>query len=355
MKTFFLFLLLPYFAYFGLPTKSQTRFNLKDFINSHIEEFNKPSKDCEKEETSFTYITRDFVIKNNSIEIGHLFVFDDNKGYIAISNENAVMDHNYLHGLDYLSSCADDVLIFDGTKYYTEDGRMIHSKNTCLYANSNIVDNFYWHADSNFTTQKTRYLEQDLDGYYLTRTNITNAVYHNKLTWSTEQNTNDCGPLALANLIWTYKVNNVVDLSMGATSSSELAYTLRTYVNYNPNTGVYFSDILYGDNYFSSTGYYLDYTNVANGISDTLATTPLIGFYSKDNTGHFALVTGKGNSIYASIFGINFYTYWDITNSWSDRYNWDDDYLTCKYWVDNQYIMYGFVLKDSDGNVVSLV
>lgn len=337
-------------------SQQEQSFNLASFINANMTVFNKSFPNCEKEKTYFTSVTKDLIVKSDGKEIGHLLVFDNNQGYITISNDMVVLDHNYSHGLDNLKECFASSLNYDGSNYYSEVGTLIHSKSPHLYGGNSIVDDFYWHADVSFTSQKVRTLEQDLDGSYSTRTDTSNAVFHNKTTWSTSQiDDQECGPLALANLLWTYKINNVVDLTMGAETSYDLAYSLRDYVNYSPTSGVYFSDILYGDNYFSSTGYYLDYTNVVNGISDTLSTTPLIGFYSHHNTGHFALVTGKGNSVYTVIFGIKFYTYWDITNTWDDRCNYNGEYLGCKFWVDNQYILWGFVLKDPLGNVVPLV
>ena len=335
----------------AMPNKGTT--NLKDFINANIGEFNKSSKDEDKEETDFESVTREYAVKGDGEEIGRLLVFDDNKGYIVISKENAIMDHNYLRGLDNLSACDGEYLEYNGFEYLSPSGKVVHTKVKRNASGGVIEDDFYWHSNTTFNN-KTRYLEQDLDPSYSTLTNTSSAVFHNKTTWSTDQEENDCGPLALANLLWTYKINNVVDLTMGATSSADLAYSLRSYLNYNPVTGVIFSDMLYGDNYFSSTGYYLDYTNVINGISDTLATTPLIGAYSHVD-GHIVLVTGKGKSVYKKILGINFYTYWDITNTWYDRSSQINNRPLCKYWVDNQYITMGFVLKDPNGNVVPLV
>lgn len=130
-------------------------------------------------------------------------------------------------------------------------------------------------------------------------------------------------------------------------------------MNYTSDKGIWYSDILYAENYFSSTGYYLDYTDVTNGIADTLATTPLIGYYldvaNAGFNGHFALVTGKGKSVYQKIMWMTFYTHWDITNTWFDKNSTSNGYLDCKYWIDNQYIMFGFVLKDPQGKVVPLI
>jgi hypothetical protein len=353
MKILSLLLLSSSLAVFTAMPNRSSKTDLKDFINANIEEFNKASVAEDKEVTDFKMVTRDYVVTNEGKEIGQLLVFDNNKGYVVISNENSIIDHNYAKGLDNIYSYDGQSLEYNGFEYLSPTGFVVHTKANRHVSGGSIVDDFNWHASTSFNS-KVRYLEQDLDSSYSTLTNTTNAVFHNKTTWSTTQNENDCGPLALANLLWTYKINNVVDLTMGATSSSSLAYSLRSYLNYDPNTGVAFTDILYGDNYFSSTGYYLDYTNVVNGIADTLATTPLIGAYSHGD-GHFALVTGKGKSVYKKILGINFYTYWDITNTWSSRYSYQDGYLKCKYWVDNQYITMGFVLKDPNGNVVPLV
>jgi hypothetical protein len=78
-----------------------------------------------------------------------------------------------------------------------------------------------------------------------------------------------------------------------------------------------------------------------------------------DSEGHYALVTGKGRSVYASIFGIKIYTSWDIVNTWSD-YSYaradinGSSYPNWKYWIDNQYLYYGWTLRNSNGTVVSL-
>ena len=354
MKSLFLLVLLPTIS-LSNTVRSGFGYSLKELINSNISEFNKMTDGCDKEETFFEKVSKDFVVTNEGKNIGHLLVFDDNQGYITISNENVILDHNYSRGLDNIEFCTDSFLEFDGVSYSSSDDKVVHQKvNPNAYAGT-IENDFYWHADSSFYVPKTRYLEQDLDPSYSTPTSTIDATFHNKTTWSTYQGSDpDCGPLALANLLWTYKLNGVVDLTMGATSSSSLAYSLRSYLNYNSTYGVIFTDMLYGDDYFSSTGYYLDYTNIANGISDTLSTTPIIGAYSHVD-GHFALITGKGKSVYKVILGIKFYTYWDITNTWHDRTDKVNGYYCCKYWVDNQYLAYGFVLKDPNGNVVPLV
>ena len=63
--------------------------------------------------------------------------------------------------------------------------------------------------------------------------------------------------------------------------------------------------MLLGKEFFGDTGYYIDYCDVTNGISDTLRNAPLIGMYCDYGTGHYALVSGKGRSLYKKILGIS--------------------------------------------------
>jgi len=74
-----------------------------------------------------------------------------------------------------------------------------------------------------------------------------------------------------------------------------------------------------GVNDFLSDGYCLDYINVANGVADNLEISLVIGFYNYTKnwktTGHAALLTGKGRSVYSQFLGIKIWTSWDITNT----------------------------------------
>lgn len=52
------------------------------------------------------------------------------------------------------------------------------------------------------------------------------------------------------------------------------------------------------------------------------------------------------------------WTSWDIVNTWEDHNSRDYingvSYPSYKYWVDNQNIYFGYVLRNKDGNAVSL-
>ncbi len=329
--------------------------SLKDIINQNISRFNKKSSNELKEETEFSSVTSEHVITNAHNEtIGTLLVFDNNNGYIFVDENNYIRDSNFAHGLSDWDPHYYGEIIFDAAAYRKQNGEIIHRVDEGPGIGGSVEGAFYWHADESFVTSKTRNLLHDWDSEYATPTNKTNAVFGGKTTWSTYQDgAPDCGTLAIANLLWTYKLNGVIDLTRGAASSRILADALRPYVNYDEEDGIYVDDLLNADNYFVGTGYYFDYCDVTNGISDTMEIAPLIGLYRKDNQGHFALVTGKGQSLYKKILGISFYTSWDITNTWYN-YNTSQTYFSHKYWVDNQYIRYGVVLRNSQGHTVPL-
>lgn len=327
--------------------------SFKNFINENILEFNASSSVVDKVATHFLGVSKNyFAYDVDDDYVGEVLVFDDNAGYLIIGQDNYIRKESLDEGLP------ENIFDSNLTKLYFEANNLFLNKQEALkfrdesfygkYIDPNNM--FHSHLDTTFTTQKTRYLLQELDSPYSTNTNTSQAVYHYKSTWSTYQSGNDCGPLAIANLLWTYKINGVVDLTNGATSSAQLAANLQSYVQYSSDFGMAIWNATSSSNYFSGTGYSLDYTNVANGISSELDYGPIVGFYYSGTILHYALITGKGRSLYQKILGISFYTSWDIVNCWEDV----DTNRSDKYWVDNQYIYFGFILKDSNGNMVSL-
>ena len=77
----------------------------------------------------------------------------------------------------------------------------------------------------------------ELDAPYSSLTNTSSTTWGNWDTHSTYQGPyNTCGPVALANLLWTYKIRGI-DLTQGASSSSDLVEIIKPYVNYSDNYG----------------------------------------------------------------------------------------------------------------------
>ncbi len=328
-------------------------FQLGDLIDENINKFNESTD--EKEETFFSSVTSTINVYdlNNESFLGVMIIFDQNSGYLFVNKDFELIDHNYEHGLTNYDSSS-EILYYDTTSYYDVDKVSIYKRDFNSYSRSDISSKFHWHADEDFMSAKSRYLISDFDSSYTTLAINDNTAYKNKVTWSTYQGSNNnCAPLAIANLLWTYKVNNVVDLTNGASSASVLASNLESYVGYT-SSGTLDANIPNASDYFSGTGYYISSCNVVNGISDTLGTAPLIACYHETiiTTGHTVLVTGKGYSIYNSFFNIK--TSWDICNTWYGRYTYSSGYLRCKYWVDNEYITSGYALRNSEGEVVAL-
>lgn len=331
--------------------------DLFKLINDNISLFNQETIDADKQETHFNYLRNIINVKDKTerIEVGRILVFDDNLGFLFISNNNEVLMESYENGIpDPYSNY--ETLFFDGINLFDEQMSNITHKEVSLYG-KNISEAFHSHYDSTFTSAKTRNLLSDWDPQYATLTDTSLATFRNKTTWSTYQSKSyNCGPLAIANLLWTYKINNVVDLTQGYTSSSSLSDALESYCNSTPAYGTSTSGML-GVNNFLTGGYHLDYINVTNGVADNLEISPVIGEYNYAlDDGHFALITGKGKSLYKKVLWMDLYTSWDIVNTWSNRYDYDNSgyYLKCKYWVDNQRITFGYCLRDSNDNQVPL-
>lgn len=323
-----------------------------EIISNNINLFNKSCEGGEKEATHFKKVTDCFNVLSpyNNELIGTLLLFDRDTGYICISNDNRVIDSNYQTGIKLVGESKDDNSIYYLAHTYSFDRELLFS--SVDMCGSGINDKFHWHGDYAWTNEKTRYLQSELDSYYSTRTNTSNASYSNKTTWSTYQGSNGlCGAFAVANLLWTYKINGVVDLTNGATNSSSLAYTISQDI---PNNASFNEIDDINDTLLNGTGYYMDYCDITNGISDTLETSPLVVLYNSGTEGHYVLITGKGESLYQTIMWMNFYTSWDIANTWYDRYSTNNGYYTCKYWVDNQYASFGYVLRDGSGEAVPL-
>lgn len=339
---------------FGFQAKEQEteKLNLKELINSSIDEFNNCSEDEEKRNTDFRRVTKAFqVYDTDDSYIGETVVFDENKGYLFIDKDYCVKKESFETGLDdYIYQNKSNKIYYQHSNFYLNKEEAIIDRDAIYGSISSVNDMFFGHRDSSFTSQKTRNVLQELDSWYPTLTDTSLATYYGKQTWSTYQSGNDCGPLAIANLLWTYKINGTVDLTNNATSSADLAQQLQSYVSYDSSLGTMIWNVTGSSSFFGNSGYYIDYTNVANGIASTLTSAPIVGFYYAGNVAHYALVTGKGRSVYKRIFGINIYTSWDIVNCWEDvSYQRPD-----KYWVDNQYIYFGYVLRNSNGDTVAL-
>ena len=327
---------------------------LFEIVNTNIDLFNQESKDGQKPTTHYQNVTDYYEILSpySDKTVGTLLIFDHDKGYVSISNERCIMDSNYESGINLVGNRKNSKTIYYLAHTYSFNKELLFEKTSSISGGS-IYDYFYWHSDSTWTSEKTRYMQLETDSSYLTLVNTSNVTYRNKLTWSTYQGDNSyCGAFALANLIWTYKINYVVDLSGGVSTSSYLASAFETQVPSNASA----SQMLNVNTFFSETGYYIDYCNIVDGIEDTLVDAPLIVLYNPETllSGHYALVTGKGRSLYQTIFWIDFYTSWDIVNTWSDRYSTNGNYYSCKYWIDNQYASFGYVLRDSSGDTVAL-
>lgn len=150
-----------------------------------------------------------------------------------------------------------------------------------------------------------------------------------------------------------------MDLTQNFVSAHALAqYFSVNYLHDQPVIGTLAVDV---DNInpWLQDGYYTDFVDVSNGISDNIENAPIVGNYMADGGGHFALVTGKERSVYGYFFGIKIYTSWDIVNTWGEYIPERADINSLhgpqwKYWIDNQYIYFGWTLRDSSGNAVSL-
>ena len=324
-------------------------------INENIDLFNQENEAFDKKETSFSYLRNIIEIKDISRinSIGKILIFDSNEGFLFVSNDYEVLIEEYEHGFPDAYS-ESETLFFDGLSFFDDNMNVAFVKNHSLYG-GDVTEAFHSHYDSTFTSAKTRSLLSEWDPQYATLTDTTNSTYNNKTTWSTYQSEGyNCGPLAIANLLWTYKNNNVVDLTQGYLTSSSLSSALESYCHCSSNNGTTFYDML-GVNDFLTNGYTLDYIDVANGVADNLSISPVIGLYSYNlNDGHFSLITGKGRSVYQKVLWMTFYTSWDIVNTWYSRNNYFGNYPRCKYWVDNQYITFGYCLRDSNNNQVPL-
>lgn len=317
-------------------------------ISENIDLFNLPVEDG-KEETYFTqtqYIVP--IFDESKSEIGTLITFDDNDGYFMYSKDNVILEYNYHEGFPLDLSKYPEGIVKDMNGYYSLRGKLIYSIELPLYgAGVNFQDKiFYRHNNADFN-KKTRHLLYELDKKYQTPVNISLAQWGNWDTHSTDQEGNSCGPIALANLLWTYKTMGIVDLTKGSTNSKVLAERLKPYLSYNETFGTNPLNIVPGMNDFlRNTGYAIDSIDVTNGIQDNLNNGPIVGLYSSATiweTAHLVLVTGKGRSLYKTILWVDFYTSWDITNTWHDK-SADGKPPTYKYWVDNQYIWGGWKL-----------
>ncbi len=321
-----------------------------ELFKNNIDLFNQKSEKGTKEETFFNEATDYYNIRSMETDknVGTLIVFDDNDGYIALSNEYYIIDYNYNKGFELIGETGKGKDIYYlAHKFSYNKEELLKSIDAC---GSSISDEFYWHGNYSWATEKTRTMLNEYDSSYSTLTNTTSATFKNKTTWSTSQGSNGyCGAFAIANLLWTYKYNQVLDVTGGATTSYNLAWAIKEVVGDDASS----SAMLNVNNlsFLSSTGYYLDYWS---DIYHPLDSAPAIVLYNQGTSGHYALLTGQGQSLYGTFLWLNIYTNWDITNTWHDRFSYSNGYLSCKYWVDRSHTTIGYVLKDSSGNIVQL-
>lgn len=365
MKIFMTFLALNLLigGNFKVPNESKS---IATLIKDNISEFNSAQRSRGKQETNFNSVTKILEVKNEvSKSIGELIIFDDNKGYLFVGEGNYIRDHNYNHGFDQnIIDLNMDYLIFDGNNYYDDKLNLLHTRVKNL-AGSGTRELFHWHADNAFMTEKDRELLTELSPQYDTLAKVTSSSFFgNKIMWSHEQDGNDCAQLAISNLLWTYKMNNVISLPSYCNTYTYLLQEVYNYVPLDVGPGNATSTISITDinnmfdNNVYSCNYRIDYAIVSDGISDELEYGPVIGFYTDNiiNEGHFALVTGKGRSVYKKILGIPLYTSWDIVNTWYEYGELDEGYLRHKYWIDNQYIFNAWELEyRSTLNMIPLI
>lgn len=338
--------------------------SLKEIISNNIDIFNLPEENG-KVRTYFNEVSSSLdVYDKNKNKFGEIIIFDNNEGYLFYSLNNEIIKESYDEGIPFSYQELKGKVIYSNNCYMDMSYNVIYDLSISQNYAGKINDQFHSHVDESFTKEKKRIMLTEWDSKYNTLTDNGSCEFKNKITWSTEQgNTLHCCQIAFANLLWTYKVNNVVDLTNKATSSSELENMFTKYLDYNDQRGTNELSVTnitnYIKDYYPNSGYYIDYINVANGISDNLKIAPIIGFYSTGvNEGYFVMITGKGKSSYKKILGVNLWTSWDIVNTWED-YNSRDyingvSYPSYKYWVDNQNIYFGYVLRNKDGNAVSL-
>lgn len=344
-----------------LPQKTPINWELISIINNNIDLFNAVGCDGYKQRTYFDKITHSFDLyaPSSNEKIGTTIIFDDNQGYLSFNLSYEILDHNYESGFTtHYSEIKSNMLYYDGINYF-DDSNIVHSKfNINSYYGEGVNEQFYWHADETFMSQKDRELLTEISPQYATRAKITsNTVFGNKIVWSGFQGSEpSCAQIALANLLWTYHINDKISLPDGCTTYYTTFGKIRSAVDYDINVGTVSTNIENVNNILTDKNYRIDDVSVINGISDTLEQGPLVALYSWLGDGHYVIVTGKGRSVYTKVLGISFYTSWDICNTWYDMENTNNGYIGYKYWVDNQYIVAGWQLEyKENGNIVSLL
>lgn len=338
--------------------------SLKEIISNNIDIFNLPEENG-KVRTYFNEVSSSLdVYDKNKNKFGEIIIFDNNEGYLFYSLNNEIIKESYDEGIPFSYQELKEKVIYSNNCYMDMSYNVIYDLSISQNYAGGLNEKFHSHVDESFTKEKNRIMLTEWDSKYYTKVDIESCKFKNKITWSTEQgNTLHCVQIAFANLFWTYKINNIVDLTNNAASSSELEKMLTKYLEYDNATGTKVLSIPNITNYikehYPDSGYYIDYIDVTNGISDNLKIAPIVGSYSYNNEGHAVLVTGKGKSLHKKVLGVSIWTSWDIVNSWSG-YNTPyvingNLYPSYKYWIDNQYIYWGFALRDKKGNAVSLL
>ena len=307
-------------------------------------------------------------------ENAYLVVF--RQGYLGYDSEYKLLcinsegkPYSYPNAMSYAKG---RIGVWIGDSFYDDRGNLIDEN--AVIANGHFDDNIYYpfpniaqskdHKDSDGEAKNFQrdYVNTYRDNNF---TVIDSAVQIPLLSESSDIDSShwneympicieqgqktDCATCASVDLLFTYKLSGKCDLTKGLTVTKlrEKLEGLQKWQQNIAHEGTLPSDFVAGMNdWISDSPYRIKLSQSGLNFTD-----PFIGLYSNVNvagTAHYAMTVGRAKSKAFWFFN----TYWRIIVSWKRNYNSKDDvpwswwykYLQCFYLVDEQYVLYSYVL-----------
>ncbi len=321
--------------------------NLETFKNEYYKQFN-------EEFTANNVIMVKKVYSFSDEYIGHIVFFDI--GYIAYGfknelfcisktkyNTNILNEEIYVNSKKIFTKYNNNFFDLEGNLYLLEEKGTGQFSDEICHPLINEYQNRDFKINSCIT--KIPFFKDKFDS----------SNWGDYTIVSCEQGkTTDCGVIAIMNLLYSYKLSDVVDFTKNKTPT-EMKEELRVLTNWKGNIvgeGMLPFDMVRGCcQYIDNENYYL---NASATPDDEIFGIGLYSNFKIHKTAHFALIVGSAEQYYFWIFK----TYWDIVVSWKPNVADDkipesiENVSSCYHVIDKQYLVSRYYLYDLNMEIV---
>jgi len=356
----FIILTLSIFSSLGVTaTEIYSPNDVINFINQNISILRDEYSEAFGEEWNLNYYVSNIELYDRNDELSAFMIVFDN-GYLTVGTDLNLYEietegvppliditsRNYLIGNNYYIK-VDDVFVpntlsaprldtvdiqslFDGSGIY----KSLNANNTGALTNFKITNSI---ADdlSDYNGQKGKY----------------------KIYTRNQGPYNDCGAQAAINLLYTYELSGISNITKSRNSDNELN-AMRAFMNWTPEGRYYLVTTFYGiwpSEIVAGMEEYLPSKYMVLSGDFDFADLPVIGLYYNANvvsTAHNAVIIGSAQSDAWWIFKTNF----DIISTWFENYTHISGVIGTKkpatpsyYYVESAYRQNVFMIEVSTG------